>query len=80
MDTSQVIILEIKNDNEKLLKVIDDKNGQIELFKKDIQDRDIQIEKLKEKLVDTSKLQQKVKLLENKYATDINHIKAVTMK
>ncbi|CDW77068.1 UNKNOWN [Stylonychia lemnae] len=80
MDTSQVIILEIKNDNEKLLKVIDDKNGQIELFKKDIQDRDIQIEKLKEKLVDTSKLQQKVKLLENKYATDINHIKAISMK
>ena len=36
MDTSQVIILEIKNDNEKLLKVIDDKNGQLELYKKDI--------------------------------------------
>lgn len=58
------------------MKVIENKNGQIELFKKDIQDRDIAIEKLKEKLVDSSKLQSKVKLLENKYVSDVNHIKA----
>lgn len=44
--------------------------------KKDLQDRDIQIEKLKEKLIDTSKLEQKIRLLESKYVHDLNSIKA----
>lgn len=40
--------------------------------KKDIQDKDAIITKLKEKQVENSILQQKVKLIENKYANDIN--------
>eukprot|EP00347_Sterkiella_histriomuscorum_P003572 403363774 len=80
LDTSHVIIQEIKLDNERLLKVIEDIRDQIEIQKKDLQDRDIHIEKLKEKLIDSSKLQQKVKLLENKYVSDINHIKVQNFK
>jgi hypothetical protein len=58
-----------------MLRVIEDKNRDIELYKRDIQDHVIALEKLKEKLIDSSKLQQKVKLLENKYVNDINTIK-----
>ena len=38
------------------MKIIEDKKSDIELQKKDIQDRDITVSKLKEKLVETSKL------------------------
>ena len=57
------------------MKVIEDKNGEIELQKKDIQDRDVTITQLKEKLVESSKLQHKIKLLEAKYVADVNQIK-----
>jgi len=80
IDTSQIMILEIKKDNENLLRVIEEKNNQIELFKKDVQDRDFAIEKLKDKLIESSKLQNKIKLLEGKYATDLSSVKASQFK
>ena len=42
-----MIIKDIKKDNEKLLKIVNDKNDQIELNEKEISDKHNQIQQLK---------------------------------
>jgi primosomal protein N'' len=52
--------------------VINDKNFEIELLQKDVNNNELQLMKFKDKVVEQSKLQEKLKLIEQKYVQDIN--------
>ena len=64
---SEIVIQELKSDNEQLKRVIDEKSMKVEQLKKVLHERDLMIEKLKDKLVENQRLHEQIQTLEAKY-------------
>ena len=65
------MIEEIKQNNEKLITLLDDKQLELEQCKEKLGEKTRNIAVLNEKILEYEKLDQKVKMVENKYTYDV---------
>lgn len=75
IDTTKAIIDEIKFSNDNLMNLLNDKQTEVDYLKKDVTDRNLLINKLKEKVSEFQKLEEKMKMLEHKYIMDLGIVK-----
>ena len=75
IDTTKAIIDEIKSSNDNLMNLLNDKQTEVDYLKKDVTDRNLLINKLKEKVSEFQKLEEKMKMLEHKYIMDLGVVK-----
>eukprot|EP00347_Sterkiella_histriomuscorum_P001081 403373401 len=71
IETTKTIIDDIKASNDNLMEMLNLKQNEIDSLKKDLADRNIQVTKLKEKVSEHQKLQEKLRIVEHKYVMDI---------
>jgi len=74
-DTAKLAIREVKLENEKINHLFRDKEAEIDALRIRLGEREIESNKLKQDITESTKIEQKVKLLENKYVIEICNLK-----
>jgi hypothetical protein len=75
VDSTKEIIEDIKSSNDNLVKMLEDKQTECDNIRQDLTEKNMHVSKLKEKVIEMQKLEQKYKMLENKYVYDMGQSK-----